>query len=132
MNKSKIEWKRKASVILSTSIMMVVCMMPMTVLAEEPADDVYKMTDIDEPPRILKAVRPKVPYEAVAGNVRGRVVLSAVVTKEGTPEQLEVIEAEPMGVFENAALEAFRQYRFTPAKKNGEAVDVMVRIPIQF
>jgi protein TonB len=100
--------------------------------AIESSDSVYKLADIDEPPRLIKAVQVKIPFNAASGNIKGRVLVSAVVTKEGTPKDLEVVEAEPEGLFEDAALEAIWQYRFTPAKKDGEAVAVRIRIPVKF
>ena len=34
--------------------------------------------------------------------------------------------------FEEAALEAVRRYKFAPGRKNGEAVDVRVKLPVLF
>ncbi len=132
MKATKNEWKRKSTAILFTSLILIVCMMPMTVMADEPADGVYKLADIDEPPKVIRAVPPKYPFEAKEEKVEGRVVVELIVTKNGIPYGERVVDAEPPDVFEVAALETIEQYQFIPAKKNGEAVDVRVRLPIKF
>ncbi len=96
------------------------------------ADVVYELSDVEEPPRIIRAFPPIYPVEAKAENIEGRILLELVVTKMGTPKDVLVIEAEPANIFEEAAIEAVRQYRFIPGRRNGEVVDVRVRVPINF
>ena len=101
-------------------------------LNSENYDGVYNLDGVDEPPRLIRAFPPKYPQIAKAEKIEGRIVVELIVTKEGTPKNAWVIDAEPPDIFEEAALEAVRQYRFAPGTKNGEAVEVRVKLPIQF
>lgn len=142
MKLSKNDWKRKTATILFIFIIVVVVMIPMTGLSQsavqndgqavQPADVIYKLSDIDEPPRVIRAFPPKYPAIAKEEKIEGRIVVELVVTKEGTPRDEWVIDAEPPDIFEVAALEAVRKYQFAPGKKNNEAVDVRVKLPIRF
>jgi TonB family protein len=93
---------------------------------------VYNLDEIHAPPKVVSPFPPAYPPEAKKNNITGRVLMKFVVTKEGLPRDEQVSKAEPPDVFENAALEAVRQYRFTPGARNGEAVDVLVFLPITF
>ncbi len=101
-------------------------------LAELPADEVYDLAGIDEPPRPIRVFPPKYPLVAKEEKIEGRIVVELVVTKDGTPRDEWVIDAAPPDIFEEAALEAVRRYQFVPGKRNGEAVDVRVKLPINF
>ena len=101
-------------------------------LNSENYDGVYNLDGVDEPPRMIRAFPPKYPQTAKEEKISGRVVVELIVTKDGVPKDAWVIDAEPPDIFEDAALEAVRQYRFAPGTRNGEAVDVRVKLPIQF
>jgi protein TonB len=58
--------------------------------------------------------------------------LHFVVDVDGSVEKVEVAEAEPMGIFEEAALEAVERYKFKPAVNNGKAVRCMMTQRIRF
>ena len=95
-------------------------------------ESVYMLTDIDVPPRILRAVLPSYPFEAAEQKIEGRVVVKMVVTKEGTAAEPVVINSSPEGIFDASAIEAVKKYSFAPAKLNGKAVDCIVRVPVVF
>jgi len=127
------KWKSAATV--CTSLIMITCVLPMSGLsqpASPPEDKVYEMNEVGEPPKVLQAFPPKYPIIAKEENISGRVVVEFVVNKGGEVKDEWVIEAEPPDVFEEAALEAIRQYLFAPGTINGEAVDVRVKLPIVF
>jgi TonB family protein len=92
----------------------------------------YKLGEVDEPPRVLRAVNPLYPADAAKERVEGRVVVQFVVTKEGTVAEPIVIESVPEGVFDEAAIASAEQYIFTPAVHNGQPVDCIVRLPTIF
>jgi len=92
----------------------------------------YKLAEVDEPPRILRAVNPLYPYEAAKEKVEGRVVVQFVVTKEGTVAEPIVIESDPPGVFDKSALDAVYQYIFKPGIKDGQPVDCIVKLPMGY
>jgi protein TonB len=44
------------------------------------------------------------------------------VTEAGTVEDVQVLESEPVGIFEQAAIKAVYRWRFKPRIVNGQAM----------
>jgi TonB family protein len=61
-------------------------------------------------------------YPAVARNagIEGWVQLEYVVDTDGVPTNVSVVEAEPAGWFEDAAIKSIAQYRYTPYELDGK------------
>ena len=98
------------------------------------ADKNLVMTDetVDTPPRPIKQVPMQYPPGAKARGVEGHVVISLLISQTGEVRKVRVLESEPAGVFEEVALQAIRQWRFEPAKYQGENVKVWARQRIRF
>jgi protein TonB len=63
----------------------------------------------------------------------GSVILEAVVLKDGTVSNIKVLRTPRPGMgFEEAAVDAVKQWRFRPALRNGEAVDVFFTVVVEF
>jgi len=92
----------------------------------------YLIAEVDVPPQVLTSMPPIYPVEAKKENIEGTVTLRFIVTKEGTVMEPEIIESNPAGVFDEATIEAIKQYTFKPGIKNGEAVDVIVHVPMRY
>lgn len=90
----------------------------------------YRLSELDERPRVRVHVEPRFP--ALAPVPEGRVRLDLFVGEDGAVERLEVTGAEPAGVFEQAALDAFAAARFTPGKKGGLPVKSRLGIEVLF
>ena len=99
---------------------------------KESAGTAYELSEVDQPPRVLRAFPPKYPDVAKQGKIEGMVVLRFVVATDGKAKEPEVVEAAPADVFETAALEAVALYKFEPAKMNGTPVNCIVKMPIIF
>ncbi|MBN1905274.1 MAG: TonB family protein [Deltaproteobacteria bacterium] len=101
---------------------------------DEPVDPdtIYTLSEVEAPPKAVYVVPPVYPIEAKKNNISGYVKVKYVVTKEGKTKDIIIKEASPKGVFETAAIQAVEQYRFNPAVKKGQAVNVIVNMPIQF
>ena len=71
-------------------------------------------------------------YPALARQTRtsGLVRLSAVIGRDGSVEQLTVISGHPLLV--PAALEAVAKWRYQPTLLNGEPVEVLTQIDVNF
>lgn len=82
-------------------------------------------------PRAISTPDPEYSEEARKAKVQGVVTLYAVIGPDGRPRDLRVMRALGMGLDEKA-LEAVRNWRFEPAKKDGQAVSVMVNIEVRF
>ena len=58
-------------------------------------------------------------------------MLWLVVSADGKPQQIKVQRQLGMGLDEKA-IEAVRQWRFDPARKDGQAVPVMINVEVNF
>lgn len=96
------------------------------------SDPAYRPEEVDQSPRSLRQFPPQYPYIAKRDNIEGWVVLRFVVDTEGVPGKVEVLSADPVGIFEEAAMKAVARYRFEPALKNGEAVNCIMKQRIIF
>lgn len=75
---------------------------------------------------------PRYPKAAAEAKVSGVVTLLVSVAADGSVTDVEVERATPQGVFEAVAVEAARQWKFTPAMEDGKPVPARVRVPIEF
>ncbi|MHB8849350.1 MAG: energy transducer TonB, partial [Burkholderiales bacterium] len=97
------------------------------------ADDTYYPTrELDVLPRPLIKVNPLYPVQAVRDNLQGWVILKMKIDYLGRVQLIEVRAADPPGVFDQAALDAFRQVKFAPAQKAGQAVNSLIEIKVRF
>lgn len=99
---------------------------------EDGLQTVYTLSEIDEPPRVMKKIDPIYPYSAKRRRIQGEVTLRFIVTKEGEVVKPAVVKGEPPGVFDESALRAIVKWQFKPAIKDGEAVDVLIIAPFRF
>jgi TonB family protein len=83
------------------------------------------------PPELLKEVRPEFTEEARRQGISGDVVLEIVVRADGTVGDVKVLEGLGGGLNRNA-IEAVKQWRFSPARRQGVPVDVMVEVAVAF
>ena len=78
-------------------------------------------------------VAPDYPRRALERGIEGFVIVEFIVTKLGTVENVQVIQAEPSGYFERAAVKAAQRFKYKPKVINGEPVSVAgVRNKITF
>ena len=68
------------------------------------------------------------PSDAKEKGIEGSVVLQYDVTVEGFVENVEIISAQPEGIFEKSAQGYVRQWHFSPARKDGVAVPSFAQI----
>lgn len=80
--------------------------------------------------KILHRVQPVYPALARAVRVEGVVRLLGVLNREGRIESLQVLSGHPLLV--QAALEAVRQWIYSPTYLNGAAVAVQAPIEVRF
>ncbi|MFH2211311.1 MAG: TonB family protein [Pseudomonadota bacterium] len=99
-------------------------------LIEDPT--YYPALEVDVHPTALKIIQPIYPDEAASANVTGSVVLVLLLDESGKVQELSVEEANPAGMFEQSALAAFRNARFSPAQRNGRVVKSRMRIKVTY
>ena len=79
---------------------------------------------------LIRKVQPTYPALARSARIQGIVVLQAVISRQGTIENLSVLTGHPMLV--PAALDAVRQWRYRPYILNNEPVEVETQITVNF
>jgi protein TonB len=79
---------------------------------------------------LIKKVQPVYPPLAKSARVSGTVEFSAVISKEGNIENLQLVRGHPLLV--NAAKEAVLQWKYRPTMLNGQAVEVITSIIVNF
>jgi TonB family protein len=84
-----------------------------------------------EPPRLLREVRPVYTEEARRRRLVGDVILEIVVRQDGSVGDLKIVRGLGGGLNERA-VEAVRQWRFSPARRHGAPVDVLVEVAVEF
>ncbi|WP_100656133.1 energy transducer TonB [Alteromonas flava] len=64
------------------------------------------------------------PRRALQRGIEGFVIVEFTVTKQGSVRDPVVVEANPQGIFEQAALDAALKFKYKPRVVNGEPTEV--------
>lgn len=72
------------------------------------------------------------PRPAYQQRIAGKVVVSILISQLGNVDDVAVVKAEPAGVFEEAALSAARELKFSPALRAGRAVKSKKLVEVKF
>jgi TonB family protein len=79
----------------------------------------------------LRKVDPKYPPELRTSHVDGEVVLYAIIRKDGSVDSIQLVHSVDPHLDANA-MEALAQWKFSPAQKHGEPVDLEAVVHIPF
>ncbi|MBI2356095.1 MAG: energy transducer TonB [Candidatus Doudnabacteria bacterium] len=82
------------------------------------------------PPQRLEHVPPEYPAIARTARVQGIVIIQATINETGRVVEVEVLRSIPL--LDQAALDAVRQWRYTPTLLNGKPVPVITTVTVQF
>ncbi len=83
------------------------------------------------PPRILREVKADYTEDARRRGVEGEVVLEIVVRRDGTVGDVRLLNGLPNGL-NDRAIAAVRQWRWDPARRLNQPVDVIVEVAVEF
>jgi protein TonB len=82
------------------------------------------------PPTKTKHVDPVYPPDAQAERVQGVVIMEVTISETGQVSNTRVLRSVPL--LDAAAIEAVRQWEFTPTLLNGSPVPVIMTVTVQF
>ena len=82
------------------------------------------------PPTQINKVQPVYPAIALSARVQGIVILEATVGVDGRVTDAKVLRSVPL--LDQAALDAVRQWAYTPTMLNGVAVPVIMTVTVTF
>lgn len=83
------------------------------------------------PPAIVREVKPEYTEDARRRAVEGDVVLEIIVRADGSVGAVKLLQGLGAGLDERA-VDAVRQWRFSPAHRYGRPVDVVVEVAVEF
>jgi periplasmic protein TonB len=83
------------------------------------------------PPSLLREVKPDYTEEARRRGINGDVELEIVVRSDGTVGDVRLQRGLGAGL-DQRAIDAVRQWRFSPARRLGVPVDVLVEVAVEF
>jgi protein TonB len=83
------------------------------------------------PPQLLRKFEPVYPATARMARIGGRVTIEAVIGLDGSVEASQIV-GSTSPLFDDAALDAVRQWRYRPATMNGNPVRVYLRVVVDF
>lgn len=84
-------------------------------------------------PRLIKEAKPGYTADAKRARIQGVVAMEAVVEADGTVGKVRVVRSldRQFGLDEEA-VKTVKKWRFTPGKKDGVAVPVLVEVEMTF
>ena len=91
-------------------------------------DHLSKLSDLDQSPRVVATVQPKVPYEYRQARKSGQVNIELTVTRDGSTKDLVVLEKSDRALAQ-ACLTAAAQWKFKPGSIRGRPANVRVIVP---
>lgn len=82
------------------------------------------------PPKKVTHVAPLYPPIPLAARKGGLVILQAVIDEDGSVREVNVLRSDPL--FDRAAVEAVKQWRFTPTLLNSHPVPIVMTVTVGF
>jgi protein TonB len=79
---------------------------------------------------LINKVTPQYPPIAKTAHVSGTIVLHAVISKDGSIQELQYVSGPPLLM--KAAMDAVKEWRYKPTTLNGEPVEVDTTIDVVF
>jgi TonB family protein len=79
---------------------------------------------------LVNRVEPQYPYTAKAAHISGVVHLQAIIGRDGTVRELQVVDGNIL--LAQAAMAAVATWRYQPTRLNGESVEVETYITVNF
>ena len=84
-----------------------------------------------EPPRLLREVKAQYTEDARSRGITGDVVLEIVIRSDGSVGDVKVLRGLGHGL-DDRAVAAVRNWKFSPARRLGTPVDVIVEVEVEF
>ena len=83
-----------------------------------------------KPPKPISQPDPVYPPIAQTAKVSGYVILEATIARDGSVKDVKVLKSHAM--FDQAAIDAVRRWRYTPTILNGVPVEVLLSVTVNF
>ena len=104
---------------------------PASTAAKDGHDHPIRVSGEAEQAKLTHKVNPVYPPVAKAARVEGTVRLDVTISKEGVPEDIQVI-ASPNDDLAQSAVDAVRQWRYETTLLNGQPVEVVAEVVVNY
>ncbi len=98
--------------------------------APSPRLERIRVDGVVQKANLLRQVTPDYPALARRARIQGTVKLKALIARDGTVQELDVIQGHPLLI--PAAIQAVKQWRYRPTLLNGNPVEVLTQIDVNF
>ncbi len=88
--------------------------------------------EIEQPRPLFAEVPIEYPLHMWDQDMEGETLLRVRVGDTGGVDSVEVVESSGHASFDSAAVAGARRLRFTPARQNGERIEVWAQVPVRF
>jgi protein TonB len=96
-----------------------------------PSGQFFETTDVSESPQVTKRVEPQLPDELRNRRLNEILVVRVLVSQSGHPYRISLLRKSKAGPqLDNAVIAAVNQWKFTPAKRRGEAVSCWMNLGV--
>src|ERR1700761_7728148 len=116
------------AILMWRRVLLISCCAVWFAAAQSDDETVYDLGPGFTPPRVVKQVNPHYPTDRGVRAV-GSVIIALVVSSKGVPKDPHVVKGLDKDLDESAVA-AVREWRFSPAQKDGKAVAVRVSVQI--
>ncbi len=86
------------------------------------SQDYFDVEQLDHSPTLSYQMVPIYPYRAKRMNLHGHVKIGFHVSSDGMVSNVQILESEPQGIFDDAVLRAVVKWRYQPGEIMGESV----------
>ena len=90
------------------------------------------MNELDSVPSAVRPPRPVYPQIAARQRIEATIMASVLISETGEVLDVKVLRGDPRFGFNDAAVRAFRNARYTTPMKNGKRVRTWIAQMIQF
>ncbi|NNF12391.1 MAG: energy transducer TonB [Gemmatimonadetes bacterium] len=88
--------------------------------------------EIEQPTPLFGNVPIEYPLHMWDQDMEGETLLRVRVGDTGTVDSVEVVESSGYASFDSAAVAGALDLRFTPARQDGERIEVWAHVPVRF
>lgn len=92
----------------------------------------YTARQVDRRPEIMTPTLPVYPEQARSRGIEGSVVVEVHIDETGRVRDIQILEADPPGVFDAAVLEVYGQALYRPALLDGQPVRYIGKYRVLF